>query len=106
MQPSSEAEYAEYLAGRLPRLHRAAYLLCGDRHRAEDLVQHAAGPQGRDGLRQTLTTLDHDLDHPTATIHRVVGLAQHLGAGRLRARVMLVGIVHDDVDPRAAGVLA
>jgi len=39
---------------------------------AEDLVQHAAGPQGREGLRQTLATLDHDLDHPTATIHRVV----------------------------------
>jgi predicted ester cyclase len=39
---------------------------------AEDLVQHAAGPQGRDGLRQTLATLDHDLDHPRAEIHRVV----------------------------------
>ena len=39
---------------------------------AEDLVQHAAGPQGRNGLRQTLGTLDHDLDHPTATVHRVV----------------------------------
>ena len=39
---------------------------------AEDLVQHAAGPQGREGLRQTLATLDHDLDRPTATIHRVV----------------------------------
>ena len=39
---------------------------------AEDLVQHAAGPQGRDGLRQTLAILDSDLDHPTATIHRVV----------------------------------
>ena len=39
---------------------------------AADLVQHAAGPQGREGLRQTLETLDHDLDHPTATVHRVV----------------------------------
>jgi predicted ester cyclase len=39
---------------------------------AEDLVQHAAGPQGREGLRRTLAILDHDLDHPTATIHRVV----------------------------------
>jgi predicted ester cyclase len=39
---------------------------------AEDLVQHAAGPQGRDGLRQTLATLEHDLDHPTATLHRMV----------------------------------
>ena len=39
---------------------------------AEHLVQHAAGPQGREGLRQTLATLDHDLDGPTATVHRVV----------------------------------
>jgi predicted ester cyclase len=39
---------------------------------AEDLVQHAAGPQGRDGLRTTLAILDGDLDHPTASIHRVV----------------------------------
>jgi predicted ester cyclase len=39
---------------------------------AEDLVQHAAGAQGREGLRQTLSMLDRDLDHPTATIHRVV----------------------------------
>jgi lactoylglutathione lyase len=39
---------------------------------AEDLIQHAAGPQGRHGLRQTLATLDHDLDGPTAEIHRVV----------------------------------
>jgi predicted ester cyclase len=39
---------------------------------AEDLVQHAAGPQGREGLRQTLAVLDRDLGHPTATIHRVV----------------------------------
>jgi predicted ester cyclase len=41
-------------------------------HIAEDFVQHAAGPQGRGGLRQTLATLEHDLDRPTATIHRVV----------------------------------
>src|SRR3954447_9565679 len=39
---------------------------------AEDLVQHAAGPQGRNGLRQTLATLDSDLDRPTVTVHRVV----------------------------------
>lgn len=41
-------------------------------HIAEDFVQHAAGPQGRAGLQQTLATLDHDLDRPTATIHRVI----------------------------------
>ena len=54
--------------------HRAAELRDGSAFGlvAEDLAQHAAGPQGRDGLRQTLATLDHDLDHPAATIHRVV----------------------------------
>jgi lactoylglutathione lyase len=41
-------------------------------HVAENLVQHAAGPQGRDGLRGTLATLDHDLDRPTATVHRLI----------------------------------
>jgi len=41
-------------------------------HIAEDFVQHAAGPQGRDGLRRTLATLEHDLDRPTAAIHRLV----------------------------------
>jgi lactoylglutathione lyase len=39
---------------------------------AEDLIQHAAGPQGREGLRLTLAILERDLDSPTTTIHRVV----------------------------------
>lgn len=32
----------EYLRARMHRLHRAAYLLCGDAHLAEDLVQSTA----------------------------------------------------------------
>ena len=39
---------------------------------AEDFIQHAAGPQGRDGFRQTMETLRHDLDGPTTEIHRVI----------------------------------
>jgi RNA polymerase sigma-70 factor (sigma-E family) len=39
MRPELEREYVEYVAGRLPRLHRTAYLLCGDVHRADDIVQ-------------------------------------------------------------------
>jgi hypothetical protein len=31
-------------------------------HIAEDFIQYAAGPQGRAGFRQTLATLEHDLD--------------------------------------------
>jgi RNA polymerase sigma-70 factor (sigma-E family) len=39
MRSESEREYVEYVTARLPRLHRAAYLLCGDADRADDVVQ-------------------------------------------------------------------
>jgi RNA polymerase sigma factor (sigma-70 family) len=39
MMQSWEAEYAEFVSARLARLHRQAYLLTGDRHLADDLVQ-------------------------------------------------------------------
>jgi RNA polymerase sigma-70 factor (sigma-E family) len=32
-------DFAEYVASRTRTVHRSAYLLCGDRHRADDLVQ-------------------------------------------------------------------
>jgi hypothetical protein len=51
-----DAEFSEYVAGRRPQLRRTAYLLCGESHRAEDLVQttlmkvYVAGPRiRRDG---------------------------------------------------------
>ncbi|MGA5305843.1 SigE family RNA polymerase sigma factor [Nucisporomicrobium flavum] len=39
MRADEEREYTEYVAGRLSRLHRTAYMLCGDAHRADDIVQ-------------------------------------------------------------------
>ena len=39
MRPSREAEYTDYIRGRLPSLRRVAYLLCQDWHEADDLVQ-------------------------------------------------------------------
>lgn len=36
-----DAEFSDYVAGRRDRLRRTAYLLCGDAHRAEDIVQTA-----------------------------------------------------------------
>jgi RNA polymerase sigma-70 factor (sigma-E family) len=32
-------EFEQFATARAPQLYRSAYLLCGDRHRAEDLVQ-------------------------------------------------------------------
>jgi RNA polymerase sigma-70 factor (sigma-E family) len=45
MQDGSEQEYVDYVTARIPALRRLAYLLAGDGHRADDLVQ------------QTITTL-------------------------------------------------
>jgi len=39
MSAETDAEFAEYVDGRLPSLRRLALLLCHDWHRADDLVQ-------------------------------------------------------------------
>jgi RNA polymerase sigma-70 factor (sigma-E family) len=39
MGTDPDAQYAEYVGARLARLHKTAYLMCGDPHRAADLVQ-------------------------------------------------------------------
>jgi DNA-directed RNA polymerase specialized sigma24 family protein len=39
MRHDLEAEYVQYVRGCLTRLHRLAYMLCGDAHRADDVVQ-------------------------------------------------------------------
>lgn len=41
MKDAWEQEYVEYVTARLPALRRLACLLCGDEHRADDLVQEA-----------------------------------------------------------------
>jgi RNA polymerase sigma-70 factor (sigma-E family) len=38
---AAEEEYVEYVRARIPALRRIAYALCGDWHRADDLVQQA-----------------------------------------------------------------
>ncbi len=49
---------------------------------AEDMVNHAAGPQGRSGLAWILRTIDHDLGPVTVEQHHLIGdgdiVAQHL----------------------------
>jgi RNA polymerase sigma-70 factor (sigma-E family) len=37
----TDADFSAYVAARRPRLYRTACLLCGDPHRAEDIVQDA-----------------------------------------------------------------
>jgi lactoylglutathione lyase len=65
---------------------------------ASDLVNHAAGPQGRDGLRAILRTIDADLGPVTVAQHHLVGegdlVAQHLtlhGTHRASTMPLLAG---------------
>jgi RNA polymerase sigma-70 factor (sigma-E family) len=39
MPHGDDSDFVEYVSARLARLHRAAYFMCGDAHRADDLVQ-------------------------------------------------------------------
>jgi RNA polymerase sigma-70 factor (sigma-E family) len=41
MKPADEAAFTEFVQGRWAALYRTAYLLTGDRHEAEDLLQTA-----------------------------------------------------------------
>lgn len=43
-----ESAFSDYVVARRPQLFRTACLLCGDPHRAEDVVQDALARQGRD----------------------------------------------------------
>jgi predicted ester cyclase len=49
---------------------------------AADMVNHAAGPQGREGLKRILANIDHDLGPVTVEQHHLFGegslVAQHL----------------------------
>ena len=65
---------------------------------AEDMVNHAAGPQGREGLRAILENIDHDLGPVTAEqLHLVADgelVAQHLtlhGTHRASTMPLLAG---------------
>jgi len=49
---------------------------------ADDFVNHAAGPQGREGLKRILATIEHDLGPVSIEQHHLIGegdlVAQHL----------------------------
>ncbi len=75
-------EFTEYVTARLPWLGRVAYLLCQDRHRAEDLVQtaitrlyvhwrRAAAADNTDGYAHTILVRVYLSDQSSAWSRRV-----------------------------------
>ncbi|MDX6276304.1 MAG: lactoylglutathione lyase [Nocardioidaceae bacterium] len=71
---------------------------------AADMVNHAAGPQGRDGLKLILATIDHDLGPITVEQHHLFGegdlVTQHLtlhGTHRASSMPLLADIPAADL---------
>lgn len=80
-----DAEFAEYLTARRPRLLRTAYLICGDQHTAEDLVQNA--------MAKLYLAWDRvrDLEHRDAYVRRMV-INEHTSWWRRRFRKAEVSV--------------
>ena len=93
MRLDHERDYVQYVTSRLPRLHRTAYLLCGDGSRADDVVQ------------ATLTSLyvswkrAAGADNLDAYVHRMLVRRYLDERRRLWSRVLL-----GDRVPEVAGV--
>ena len=99
MRPADERDFVDYVAARLPALHRTAFLLCGDPHRADDIAQ------------ATATTLYHQwrrvraADNPDAYVHRIL-VRKYLDEKRLGwARVRLMASPPaGEPEPAASGI--
>lgn len=74
---SASVDFDEFFRGRAPALLRTAYLLTGDRHLAEDLVQEAFARTHRVWRRV------RDGGHPEAYLRKVM---YHLQISRWRSR--------------------
>jgi RNA polymerase sigma-70 factor (sigma-E family) len=98
MQPHGDDEYTEYLTSRLPRLHRTAYLLCGDAHRADDIVQATALTLY---LKWSRVRTAENID---GYVHRML-VREFLGQRRLAwARVLLTNRIVDRAAPPGGDV--
>ncbi len=63
--PRTHAEFEEFAVARTPQLFRAAWLMCGDAHRAEDLVQETLAKVFVRWHRR----LGAPIEHPVAYAH-------------------------------------
>jgi RNA polymerase sigma-70 factor (sigma-E family) len=61
-----ELEFRDYVQARLPGLRRSAFLLCGDRSQADDLVSIALGKLYRSWRKV------RGLDHPDSYVRRML----------------------------------
>lgn len=97
---SGREDFEQYVAARMPALLRTAYLLTGDPHDAEDLVQTA--------LVKAVPAWKRIAGSPDAYLRRVMVNENISGWRRRRGREVLVGETPDrgQADPDTASTLA
>jgi RNA polymerase sigma-70 factor (sigma-E family) len=85
-------DFREFAASRAPSLHRTAYLLCGDWHLADDLVQEALAKAFRHWRRVQRA------DNPDAYVRRIL-VNESNQHWRRHRRVDLSAALTDEIDP-------
>lgn len=93
MEEAEEREFRHYVLARRDTLLREAYLLTGDTHLAEDLVQTTLA-KAYVAWRRVLTA-----DAPDAYVRRILINAHHSARRRLRVRELLTGSVPEVFAP-------
>lgn len=74
--PRSPEEFEEFATARAPQLFRAAWLMCGDTHRAEDLVQETLAKVYVRWHRRLGPPIDHPVAYAHTTLARTYISAQ------------------------------
>ncbi|WP_341927175.1 SigE family RNA polymerase sigma factor [Nocardioides psychrotolerans] len=65
-----EQEFEEFALARTPQLYRSAWLLCGDRHQAEDLVQETLAKVYARWRRPFVSRIDNPAAYAQTTLTR------------------------------------
>jgi len=98
MRVAWEQDYIDYVTARLPLLKRAAYLLCGDSDRADDLVQSTITRLFVHWVRAS------QADNIDGYVHRML-VRRYLDEQRLRwSRVRLTPVPPERVEPFPSSV--
>ena len=74
--PRTHEEFEEFAVARAPQLYRAAWLMCGDAHRAEDLVQETLAKVYVRWHRRLGAPIEHPVAYAHTTLARTYISAQ------------------------------
>ena len=74
--PRTQEEFEEFAVARTPQLYRAAWLMCGDAHRAEDLVQETLAKVYVRWHRRLGGPIEHPVAYARTTLTRTYISAQ------------------------------